>query len=173
LNLRGTAGLRPFAAVIAVALSAALCGAAVVSGAAALLPSPCDAVPGNLVAKALGLKKPPQATLTTVAGIETCSYKGIKLTVAVGTTAIQSSATPKTIARVSGLPHGRYTTYTGSKQSQILFSTGSGADAVFAVIRNYGTIRRSKLERFARALYAAMAGASGSGAPSGPTLVGN
>lgn len=152
---------------------AALVAAALASGRATDLPNPCDAVPSTVVAKALGLKTPPAATLTTIASSETCYYPGVKLTIAVGSSVVQNPATAATLSSVPGLPHGRYTTYAGSKQSQLFFYTGDAATGVYAVLRNYGTIRRAKLERFAKVLYAAMGGASATGAPSGPTIVSN
>jgi hypothetical protein len=171
----GDATRRVSAWVVAAAVGslAALVAVGPSTGALRAIPNPCAAVPGNVVAKALGLKKAPVGAVTDVPGIETCNYPGIKLTIAVGSRALPNPAPAKTTENVSGLPHGRYTTYAGSKASQVFFYTGSAATGVFAVLRNYGTIRKSKLEGFAKLLYASMKGATASGAPSGPTLVGN
>ena len=121
-----------------------------------------------MVAHALGLKTAPVSTASVVVTTQTCSYAGVKLTVAVGYTVIQNPARPVKSSKVKGLPHGTYTTYAGSTQTQVFFYKGTAATGIYGVIRNYGKIRRAKLEQFAKALYAAMPAPS-AGAQPAPT----
>ncbi len=157
--------------VVTASVLCALVSAAPGLGAAAALANPCDAVPGTAIRALLGMKTAPTSTLATVTTMQTCSYTGVKLTVSVGLTVIQNPATPAKVKKVTGLPHGTYTTYAGSTQSQVLFYTGSAATGTYGVIRNYGKIREIKLEKIARTLYHAMASGQPSGQPAAVKIV--
>jgi hypothetical protein len=149
-------------AVLAYAgLAAAVCGLA----GATSIPNPCTAVPGTIVAAALGLAKPPATSLAVVSGTQTCSYGGVMLTVSVGLSVLKNPATPLKVQKVKGLEHGLYSTYLGSTQTQVAFYKGSAATGTYGVIRNFGKIPRASLERFAKALYAAIGVGGSNGAP--------
>jgi hypothetical protein len=136
---------------------------------AAGLPNPCAVVPSAQIAAALGRKSAPPATLSAVNTTATCTY-GSTLRLFVGYTAIVNPATPVLVAAVPGLPHGHFMTYKGSSQTAVLFYAGSAATGIYGVVRNYGKVSKSQLEKLAKLLYASAAGASGtSGAP--PTAV--
>jgi hypothetical protein len=131
-------------------------------GTSTTFPNPCALVPSTAVASALGMKSPPTSSLATLSTSATCTYGNAKVSVSVGQTALLNSAPTKTRAPVKGLPHGIYSTFTGSTQTQIVFYTGTSATALYGVVRNYGKIRRAKLERFAKLLYAGMVGSGSS-----------
>jgi hypothetical protein len=131
------------------------------------LPDPCTVVPSALIASAMGLKKAPPATLSTVTNVSTCAYKGGLLTISVGYTALTNPTPPATLSKVAGLPNGRYETYTGSTQTEVTFVKGTTATGLYAVVRNFGRIPKKKLVKIAEALYKGLGSATGSGKGSG------
>jgi hypothetical protein len=129
------------------------------------LPNPCQLVSTSLIASVLGTKHPPTGMLASVTNVSTCTF-GRVLSISVGYTAITNPAAPATELKIAGIPGGLYETYTGSKQTEVTFIKGSAATGVYAVIRNFGKIPKTKLERVAVAVYKALGSASGS-APGG------
>ncbi len=140
-------------------------------GAPAALPNPCVAIPSAMVARALGMKTPPVSSLAVVNDTQTCSYAGVKLTVFVGYSAIESPAIPAKVVAVPGLPHGTYDTYAGSTQTAVTFYKGTAATGTYGVIRDYGKIRKVKLETLARVLYAAITGGGGGSSAPGVKII--
>ncbi len=160
-----------FVGTVAVLLSAALVALMPPSAAAAGIPDPCTAIPGIEVASALHLKQPPAAALATVNATQTCSFAGGKLTVSVGYSVLADPEPPLLTVNVPGLPHGRYMTYDGTAQTQIVFYLGSPASGVYGVIRNYATITKTPLEQIAKSLASAIASSSGSTSSVGDQLM--
>ena len=152
---------RPTGPVCAGVRSAALLLAAVSGGlalvptgaAAGPLPNPCQVVSGPTIAAAFGITSAPPSTLTAITQSQTCSYRGGKLTISVGYTAIGNPAFPKTLMNVPGLPHGKFATYAGSTQTQVSFYKGSAATGIYGTVRNTGKISKAHLEAIALALY--------------------
>jgi len=135
------------------------------------LPDPCAAIPSTLIASAFRPEGAPQSSVATVRNVSTCSY-GNDLTVSVGTTAIVNPAYAATVVKVPGLPHGTYMTYKGSTQTEILFYSGSAANAIYGVVRNFATIKKAPLERIATALFGGITGQSDPQATPSARLIG-
>ena len=61
---------------------------------------------------------------------------------------------------MTAVPHGAYSTYAGSTQSQLTFYTGTAATGIYGVIRNYGKVTQKSLVKLGKLLAAAMSGSS-------------
>jgi len=48
------------------------------------------------------------------------------------------------------VPHGVYTTYAGSKQTQIEFYEGTAATGLYVVVRAFTAVKQKQLVRIAR-----------------------
>jgi len=141
------------------ALVLTVCGAA----SAANLPDPCTMVPAATIASAFG-GKAPAGTNAATTNTSTCSYNG-RLTVEVGLTALTNGETPLKTIKVSGLPHGVYSTYPHTTQTEIVFYEGTAATGTYVVIRNFAKIPEGKLVKIAKAVNASLEsqGVTGSG----------
>lgn len=126
------------------------------ASALASLPNPCSIVPGAVIASAFGVRTPPSATFASVPKVSTCAYGHGQLTVAVGFTVLGNPALPLRVVSVPGLPHGKYETYAGTTQSELIFVEGSTATGIYGVVRNYARIPESKLIKVAQALASAL-----------------
>lgn len=150
--------LRACVAVLVLVASGLAAGSAF--AARADLPDPCAAVPATAVQKALGMKTTPVSAVSTVVNASTCSYSGVKVTVSVGLRALTNPAAPLKTVNVAAVPHGAYSTYAGSTQSQLTFYTGTAASGIYGVVRNYGKITQKSMVKLGKLLAAAMSGSS-------------
>ena len=159
----------------AVATAALLCAGLIPAGAAHAsakdVPNPCVAVPSSMVAHALGLK-----TAAGVNPVGCLQHADLLLRrrqadrVRRPDRAKKSGHAPEAQegggSRARDVHHVR-----GSTQTQITFYKGTAATGIYGVVRNFGKIRRAKLEEFAKALSAAIGSGGSGGQPTGVKIV--
>jgi len=146
------------AAVIVLALAAAA------STVAAPVADPCSLVAADAVAAAVGVTAATAASVAATPTTSTCSFGGI-LTIETGSTALTNPARAFKKVVVAGVPHGIYSTYVGSKQTQIVFYEGSAADGLYVVVRAFVPVKQLRLVRIARLVHAALSGTGQAQAP--------
>jgi hypothetical protein len=125
------------------------------SAVAADLPNPCTLVPAGAIASAIGSKAAAAANTATTNSTSTCSYGGL-LTVQVGITALTNPAPALYTAKVAGLPHGIFSTYSSSSQTQIVFYEGPAATGLYVVVRAFAKVKQAKLVTIAKLVNAAL-----------------
>jgi hypothetical protein len=158
-----------------VALLVAAClfagGAAAGRAASSGLPNPCLAVPNTVIASAFGLRAAPASVLTSLPNLSTCSYARGELTVAVGFTALGNPLPPEHVTSVGALPSGRYETFAGTTQTELVFIEGSAKTGLYGVLRNFARIPEAKLIKVAQALIKGMGPAGANASGGGRTLL--
>jgi hypothetical protein len=141
-----------------VCLLAAFGATAGASGAG--VPDPCTLVPNATIASVFGRATPPSASLAATSNTSSCSYgsKSVLLTIEVGFTALTNPELALRRTKVAGLPHGLYSTYAHTTQTQIVFYEGSAASGLYVVLRSYSKTSEGKLVKAAKAVNAALLG---------------
>lgn len=114
------------------------------AGRLADLPDPCGLVPAPTVAAAVGAKAASATSVATTPTTSTCSYGGL-LTVEVGVTALTNPFPAVHTTKVTGIPHGVYSTFANPKQTQIVFYEGTAATGVYVVVRAFTKVKAAKL----------------------------
>jgi hypothetical protein len=133
--------------------------AAPVSTVAAPVTDPCNLVAADAVATAVGATAAAATSAAATPTTSTCSYGGI-LTIQTGSTALTNPARPLKRIVVSSVPHGFYSTYAGSKQTQIVFYEGTAAAGVYVVVRAFVPVQQARLVRIARLAHAKLSGST-------------
>jgi hypothetical protein len=138
--------MRTTSAAIVTALALAVPWPA--SAARAGFPDPCSLVPAHSIAAAVGSHAAAARSSAATSLTSTCSYGGL-LTIEIGATALTNPAPILKTTKLSAVPHGVYTTYVGSKQTQIVFYEGTAASGTYIVVRAFTGVKQKQLVRIA------------------------
>lgn len=143
--------IAPGAIVTALALSAPWAASAARAG----FPDPCGLVPARSIAAAVGSHAAAASSAAATSLTSTCSYGGL-LTIEVGVTALTNPAPILKTTKLTAVPHGVYTTYAGSKQTQIVFYEGTAASGTYVVVRAFTAVKQKQLVRIAHLVDASL-----------------
>jgi hypothetical protein len=141
--------------VFSAALVLALAAAASID--ATPVANPCALVPTAAIAAVMGAGAAASPATTATPTTSTCSYGGL-LTIQTGATALTNPTPPLHRIAVIGVPHGVYSTYSTSKQTQIVFYEGTAASGLYIVVRAFAPVKEAKLVRIARLVHASLTG---------------
>jgi hypothetical protein len=140
------------AAIVAAFSPAAACAA---PAARAGFPDPCGLVPAPSIAAAVGAHAAAAPSAAATSRASTCSYGGL-LTIEIGVTALTNPAPILKSTKLTAVPHGVYTTYAGSKQTQIVFYEGTAASGTYVVVRAFTGVKQKQLVRIAHLAHASL-----------------
>lgn len=116
--------------------------------ASAAFPDPCSLVPARSIAAAVGSHAAAAPSAAATSLTSTCSYGGL-LTIEIGVTALTNPATILKATKLTAVPHGVYTTFVESKQTQIVFYEGTAASGIYVVVRAFTGVKQKQLVRIA------------------------
>jgi hypothetical protein len=136
--------MRTTSAAIVTALALAVSWPASAAG----FPDPCSLVPADSIAAAVGSQAAAAHSSGATSLTSTCSYGG-RLTIEIGVTALTNPAPILKTTKLTTVPHGVYTTYVGSKQTQIVFYEGTAASGTYIVVRAFTGVKQKQLVRIA------------------------
>jgi hypothetical protein len=111
-------------------------------------PDPCSLVPAQSIAAAVGSRAAAAQSAAATSRTSTCSYGGL-LSIEIGVTALTNPAPILKTTKLTTVPHGVYTTYAASKQTQIVFYEGAAASGIYVVVRAFTGVNRKQLVRIA------------------------
>ncbi len=126
----------------------ALAASCAAPAARAGFPDPCSLVPAHSIAAAVGAHAAAAPSAAATPQTSTCSYGGL-LTIEIGETALTNPAPILKTTKLTTVPHGVYTTYAGSKQTQIVFYKGTAATGTYVVVRAFTGVKQKQLVRIA------------------------
>jgi hypothetical protein len=80
------------------------------------------------------------------------------MTIEIGYTALTNPAPALKVTKVPSVPHGVYTTFPHTTQTQLLFYRGTAGTGLYVVLRSFGKIPEAKLLKVAKAVNTGLAG---------------
>lgn len=130
-------------------------------------PNPCTLIPAATAKAVFGGKTTPSFVASAGPTTATCNYENGKLTVEIGASAFTNGAPALKTVKLKNLPHGVYSTFPHTTQTQIVFYEGTAASGTYVVIRNFVRIPEAKLVKIATVVNKALGGATSSSAGGG------